>query len=49
MTPPEAIEPNAAVSSLKNTDKRSIFRMPFGKKDKGALPDANADAEAEAK
>ena len=49
VTPPEAIEPNAAVSSLKNTDKRSIFRMPFGKKDKGALPDANADAEAEAK
>ncbi len=46
VTPPEAIEPNAAVSSLKNTDKRSIFRMPFGKKDKGALPDANADAEA---
>ena len=42
VTPPEAIEPNAAVSSLKNTDKRSIFRMPFGKKDKGVLPDAEA-------
>ena len=44
VAPPQAAEPNAAVASSKNTEKRSIFRMPFGKQDKGVLPDAEAEA-----
>lgn len=42
VAPPQAADPNTAVASSKSTDKRSIFRMPFGKKDKGVLPDAEA-------
>ncbi len=39
VAPPEAEEPNAGVASIKNTDKRSVFRLPFGKKDKGIVPE----------
>ena len=37
--PPLAEDSNVAVAKSKATDTRSIFRMPFGKKDKSVLPD----------
>ena len=42
VAPPQATEPNAAVASVKNADKRTIFKLPFGKKDKGVLPEPEA-------
>ena len=40
VTPPEASEANVAVEASKTADKKSIFKMPFGKKDKGVLPES---------
>lgn len=38
--PPQAEDTNVAVATSKDADERSIFRLPFGKKDKGVLPDS---------
>ena len=40
VTPPEASDANVAVEASKTADKKSIFKMPFGKKDKGLLPES---------
>jgi len=37
--PPAAKDPNAAVQASKDTKKRTIFRMPFGKKDETPAPE----------
>jgi outer membrane protein assembly factor BamD len=36
--PPKAQEPNVAVQASKQADKKTIFRMPFGKKEEKPLP-----------
>ena len=43
VAPPEATDSNVAVENSKTADKRSIFRLPFGKKDKGVLPEAETN------
>ena len=43
--PPEAADPNVAVTASKNADKKTIFKMPFGKSDKGMAPAPNAETE----
>ena len=45
VAPPQDTEPNAAVASSKNADKRTVFKMPFGKNNKGALPEPEAAPE----
>jgi len=36
--PPEAKDPNVAIQASKDTEKKTIFRLPFGKKDEKPAP-----------